>query len=64
MTVIGYIVFALYTCGIVGLGVLLERKTHLDSVLCRKLTPLRYPKCSIERCCLTLGRTCDARPYR
>lgn len=38
MTVLGYIVFTLYTCGIVGLGVLLEQKSRLSSVTCRKLT--------------------------
>ena len=38
LTVIGYIVFTLYTCGIMFLGVLIEKKTHIDETVCRKLT--------------------------
>ncbi len=35
---IGYIVFTLYTCGIMYLGTVLEKKTKLDKEICRKLT--------------------------
>ena len=38
MTVIGYIVFTIYTCGIMGFGILLEKKTNLDKTICRKIT--------------------------
>ena len=37
-TIIGYIVFAIYTCGIMLFGILLEKKTKLDKTFCRKLT--------------------------
>lgn len=36
--VIGYIVFTLYTVGIMFFGVLLEKKTGIDKLICRKLT--------------------------
>ena len=36
--VIGYIVFLVYTCGIMYLGVLVEKKTNIDKTVCRKLT--------------------------
>jgi len=35
---IGYIVFALYTCGIMYLGTVLEKKSNIDKEICRKLT--------------------------
>ena len=37
-TVIGYIAFTVYTVGIMLLGVLLDKKTNIDSTVCRKLT--------------------------
>lgn len=37
-TVIGYVVFSLYTCGIMYLGDLIERKTGADKTVCRKMT--------------------------
>ena len=37
-TVIGYVVFSLYTCGIMYLGDLIERKTGADKTICRKMT--------------------------
>ena len=37
-TVIGYIVFVLYTVGIMALGVLLEKHARIDGTLARKLT--------------------------
>lgn len=38
LTLIGYIVFLLYTCGIMYLGILIEKKTNMDKTVCRKLT--------------------------
>ncbi len=35
---LGYLVFTLYTCGIMYLGALLERKSGIDPTTCRKLT--------------------------
>lgn len=35
---IGYILFFAYTIGIMGLGILLEKKTSLDKTICRKIT--------------------------
>ena len=35
---LGYVVFLLYTCGIMYLGILLEKKTNIDKTVCRKLT--------------------------
>lgn len=35
---IGYVIFTLYTCGIMYLGALLEKKTNIDETICRKLT--------------------------
>lgn len=37
-TIIGYIAFTVYTCGIMFLGMLVERKTGIDKTVCRKLT--------------------------
>ena len=37
-TLIGYVIFTLYTCGIMFLGVLVEKKTNIDKTVCRKLT--------------------------
>lgn len=37
-TVIGYIVFIAYTCSIMFLGTLIEKKTSADKTLCRKIT--------------------------
>ncbi|MCM1438918.1 MAG: DUF92 domain-containing protein [Roseburia sp.] len=37
-TIIGYVVFIGYTCGIMGLGTLIEKKTKIDKTVCRKLT--------------------------
>lgn len=37
-TAIGYIVFTLYTVGIVFLGILLEKKTNIDKTISRKIT--------------------------
>lgn len=36
--IIGYILFTVYTVGIMLLGALLEKKTSLDKTICRKLT--------------------------
>ena len=36
--VIGYIVFTLYTCGIMYFGSLLEKHTGIDKTICRKIT--------------------------
>ena len=38
ITFVGYLIFLLYTCAIMGMGVLLEKTSELDSVLCRKIT--------------------------
>lgn len=35
---IGYIVFVIYTCGIMYLGTVVEKKTNMDKEICRKLT--------------------------
>lgn len=35
---IGYVVFVLYTCGIMYFGALLEKKSGMDQTICRKLT--------------------------
>lgn len=35
---LGYIVFTIYTCGIMYLGTVFEKKTKLDKEICRKLT--------------------------
>ena len=37
-TIIGYVVFNVYVVGILGLGILLEKKTRIDKTVCRKLT--------------------------
>lgn len=37
-TIIGYFVFIIYTCGIMGLGALLEKKTGINKTICRKIT--------------------------
>ena len=36
--IIGYVVFTLYTVGIMAAGMLVEKKTNLDKTVCRKLT--------------------------
>ena len=36
--ILGYIIFFLYTFGIMYLGVLLEKKTNIDKTICRKVT--------------------------
>ena len=38
LTVIGYIVFLIYTTGIMLLGIIVEKKTNIDKTVCRKLT--------------------------
>ncbi|MBQ7415951.1 MAG: DUF92 domain-containing protein [Oscillospiraceae bacterium] len=35
---VGYLIFTLYTCGIMYLGAVLEDKTSIDPTICRKLT--------------------------
>ena len=35
---IGYIVFTVYTVGIMAIGALVEKKTRIDKLVCRKLT--------------------------